>query len=63
VQGGEQTGLDGAIYPIKATAEHPEGGSTDVGDISWNVRRLRCWRQQRQKILRGTDGQWWRVEA
>jgi len=37
VQGGEQTGLDGAIHPMKETQEHPEGGSTDVGDISWNV--------------------------
>jgi aminobenzoyl-glutamate utilization protein B len=36
-QGGEQTGLDGAIHPLKETQEHPEGGSTDVGDISWNV--------------------------
>lgn len=36
-QGHEQTGLDGAIYPLKETKEHPEGGSTDVGDISWNV--------------------------
>jgi aminobenzoyl-glutamate utilization protein B len=37
VQGGEQIGLDGAIHPMKETQEHPEGGSTDVGDISWNV--------------------------
>src|SRR6478736_3231079 len=37
VQGGEQTGLDGAIHPLKETQEHPEGGSTDVGDISWIV--------------------------
>ncbi len=37
VQGGEQTGLDGKIYPIKETLEHPAGGSTDVGDISWIV--------------------------
>jgi aminobenzoyl-glutamate utilization protein B len=37
VQGGEQTGLDGNIHPLKETAEHPTGGSTDVGDISWIV--------------------------
>jgi len=37
VQGGEQTGLDGTIHALKETQEHPEGGSTDVGDISWNV--------------------------
>ena len=37
VQGGEQTGLDGKIYPLKETREDPVGGSTDVGDISWLV--------------------------
>jgi aminobenzoyl-glutamate utilization protein B len=37
VQGGEQTGLNGKISPLKTTAEHPQGGSTDVGDISWIV--------------------------
>ncbi len=37
VQGGEQTGLDGKIHPLKATEQHPRGGSTDVGDISWIV--------------------------
>jgi aminobenzoyl-glutamate utilization protein B len=37
VQGGEQTGLDGEIHPLKETQKDPEGGSTDVGDISWNV--------------------------
>ncbi|MBL7873141.1 MAG: amidohydrolase [Cyclobacteriaceae bacterium] len=36
-QGGEPTGLDGKIHPLKATQEHPMGGSTDVGDISWIV--------------------------
>lgn len=37
VQNGNQTGLDGAIHPLKETKENPEGGSTDVGDISWIV--------------------------
>jgi aminobenzoyl-glutamate utilization protein B len=37
VQGAEQTGLDGTIHPLKETQEHPVGGSTDVGDISWIV--------------------------
>jgi len=36
-QGGETTGLDGKIYGLKETQEHPTGGSTDVGDISWIV--------------------------
>jgi aminobenzoyl-glutamate utilization protein B len=36
-QGGKQTGLNGQIQPLKETQEHPTGGSTDVGDISWIV--------------------------
>jgi aminobenzoyl-glutamate utilization protein B len=37
VSEGNQTGLDGSIRPLKPTKEHPEGGSTDVGDVSWLV--------------------------
>jgi len=37
VQKGQQIGLDGSIRPLKETKENPEGGSTDVGDISWIV--------------------------
>lgn len=37
VQGGKQTGLDGGIHPLKETNDNPQGGSTDVGDISWIV--------------------------
>lgn len=37
VSGGDQTGLNGQISPLKATKEDPSGGSTDVGDISWLV--------------------------
>ena len=33
----EQVGLDGTIKPLSETREHPPGGSTDVGDISWLV--------------------------
>lgn len=36
-QGGEQIGLDGKIIPLKETKPDPNGGSTDVGDVSWNV--------------------------
>ncbi|MDZ4715037.1 MAG: amidohydrolase [Cytophagales bacterium] len=36
-QGGEQADLDGKIYPLKETKQDPEGGSSDVGDISWIV--------------------------
>ena len=35
--GKEQLGLDGTIHPLVATKEDPGGGSTDVGDVSWNV--------------------------
>lgn len=37
VSTGKQTGLDGKIRPLKETRENPDGGSTDVGDISWIV--------------------------
>jgi aminobenzoyl-glutamate utilization protein B len=37
VSGGEQVGLNGAIQPLKETEKDPNGGSTDVGDISWIV--------------------------
>ena len=33
----EPEGLDGKVRTIKATKEHPDGGSTDVGDVSWVV--------------------------
>jgi aminobenzoyl-glutamate utilization protein B len=36
-QNAEQSGLDGAIHQLKETKEDPDGGSTDVGDVSWNV--------------------------
>lgn len=32
-----QTGLKGEIQPLEKTKQDPEGGSTDVGDISWIV--------------------------
>ncbi|TVZ60023.1 aminobenzoyl-glutamate utilization protein B [Flavobacteriaceae bacterium MAR_2010_105] len=35
--GKPQIGMDSAIKPLEATKEHPGGGSTDVGDVSWNV--------------------------
>jgi aminobenzoyl-glutamate utilization protein B len=37
VSGGEQTGLNGRINALRPTKENPEGGSTDVGDVSWIV--------------------------
>ncbi|MCK0159374.1 amidohydrolase [Allomuricauda sp. F6463D] len=35
--GKPQVGMDGEVHPLKETAELPGGGSTDVGDVSWNV--------------------------
>ncbi len=32
-----QTGLDGNIHQLKDTQREPDGGSTDVGDVSWIV--------------------------
>ena len=37
VTGKPQVGMDSEIKPLKETKEHPGGGSTDVGDVSWNV--------------------------
>ena len=30
-------GIDSEIKPLRKTLDHPGGGSTDVGDVSWNV--------------------------
>ena len=35
------TGIRGEVNPLKETAEHPSGGSTDVGDVSWVVPEIR----------------------
>jgi len=40
VTGKEQVGMDSKIKPLAATREHPGGGSTDVGDVSWNVANI-----------------------
>jgi len=37
VTGKPQVGLDGNIKALAETKENPGGGSTDVGDVSWNV--------------------------
>lgn len=38
--GKPQLGMDSEIKPLEETKEHPGGGSTDVGDISWNVANI-----------------------
>jgi aminobenzoyl-glutamate utilization protein B len=35
--GKPQVGMDSAIRPLEETRENSGGGSTDVGDVSWNV--------------------------
>lgn len=37
VTGKKQIGMDSAITPLEETKENPGGGSSDVGDVSWNV--------------------------
>ena len=32
-----EVGMDASISPLRETLENPGGGSTDVGDVSWNV--------------------------
>jgi len=36
----EQVGMDSTINPLLDTRENPGGGSTDVGDVSWNVANI-----------------------
>lgn len=38
--GKPQVGMDSGIRPLEATKENPGGGSTDVGDVSWNVANI-----------------------
>ncbi|WP_340065988.1 amidohydrolase [Ascidiimonas aurantiaca] len=39
--GKPQIGMDSEIRPLEVTKEHPGGGSTDVGDVSWLVPEIR----------------------
>lgn len=39
--GKPKKGMDAKIHPLEATKEHPGGGSTDVGDVSWLVPVIR----------------------
>ena len=32
--------MDSTIKPLEITRENPGGGSTDVGDVSWNVANI-----------------------
>jgi aminobenzoyl-glutamate utilization protein B len=39
--GKKETGIDGKVHPFRATEKEAEGGSTDVGDVSWLVPEIR----------------------
>ena len=39
--GKEEIGIVSKIEPLEETLEHPAGGSTDVGDVSWVVPTIR----------------------
>lgn len=39
--GKPEVGMDTEITPLEETLEHPMGGSTDVGDVSWVVPTIR----------------------
>jgi aminobenzoyl-glutamate utilization protein B len=39
--GKKETGIDGKLHPFRATEKEAEGGSTDVGDVSWLVPEIR----------------------
>lgn len=40
VTGKPQVGMDSTINSLEDTRENPGGGSTDVGDVSWNVANI-----------------------
>ncbi len=57
VSGVTPSGLDGKIYPIRETEEDPQGGSSDVGDVSWIVPVIRL------RVTTGAAGAPWHAWA
>lgn len=55
-----EVGLDMEIRPMEETLEHPRGGSTDVGDVSWNVPTIRL---SATTAPKGTPWHSWAVVA
>jgi len=55
-----EVGMDGKVYAMKETAEHPMGGSTDSGDVSWIVPMIRMGAPTAPK---GTPWHSWAVVA
>ncbi len=58
--GSEIVGIDNAITPLKETAEHPMGGSTDVGDVSFVAPTIRL---SATTAPKGTPWHSWAVVA
>lgn len=58
--GKPREGIDGEIRPLRETGEYPEGGSTDVGDVSWLVPEIRLGATTAPK---GTPWHSWAVVA
>ncbi len=58
--GKEEVGIESVIEPMEETLEHPMGGSTDVGDVSWNVPVIRL---RATTAPKGTPWHSWAVVA
>lgn len=58
--GKEQVGIESVIQPLEETQEHPMGGSTDVGDVSFVVPTIRLGATTAPK---GTPWHSWAVVA
>lgn len=56
----EQVGMNAKIEPLEVTLEHPGGGSTDVGDVSWLVPTTRL---SATTAPKGTPWHSWAVVA
>lgn len=53
-------GIDSKVSPLEETKEHPGGGSTDVGDVSWVVPTIRM---RATVAPKGTPWHSWAVVA
>lgn len=58
--GKEQVGIESVINPLEETLEHPMGGSTDVGDVSFVVPTIRL---SATTAPKGTPWHSWAVVA
>ncbi len=56
----EELGIESKIEPLEETLEHPRGGSTDVGDVSWVAPVIRM---RATTAPKGTPWHSWAVVA